>query len=341
MSRLSKSIPPPYHLRPNKAIDRFLFLEIIEALNCRCDFGKYTYVGLAGPFLEDFRLISNRFPKMELHSVEADGEIFKRQKFHKCSSKLKLYHCGFREYLEQMFPENPTIAWIDYTDFSRECLSEISHLAKICTINSLLRVTVKAETDIYRSLKIHRSEKECPPKKKKSWNEYKIAFEKEISFEGVSYDNSLFVFDNFLEEKYPMLLKEILFTVIETSCTHPKTFLPLHAVKYSDGTIMLSVTGLLCDQKDRNMFVDHFKKCEIVGNRECMDVEVIDVPTLTIKERLKLDAALPRDVRNNLSCLKRLGYLIEGEGSDSRSEKKIKEYEKYYRFYPYFGKVLP
>ena len=120
MSRLSASKHPAYHLRPNKAIDRFLFLEMIRALGLYSRLDKHTYVGFAGPFLEDFRILAQAFPQLSLLSVESDEETYKRQKFHQCSRKLTLHHCRFDEFLSTRFPEGPTITWADYTGMGRE-----------------------------------------------------------------------------------------------------------------------------------------------------------------------------------------------------------------------------
>jgi len=62
---------------------------------------------------------------------------------------------------------------------------------------------------------------------------------------------------------------------------------------------------------------------------------------LTTKERLNLDTILPVSECNGTECVKKLDYLIEGDGSDTASTQKMQQYEKYYRLYPYFGKLLP
>jgi hypothetical protein len=129
--------------------------------------------------------------------------------------------------------------------------------------------------------------------------------------------------------------------VVESSCTSPKTFLPLHTVKYSDGTIMLSMTGLICLINERDSLARHFREHCVFYSSDPDDVDEIDVPSLTTKERLHLDRILPTCQLNGEKCVKRLGYLIEGDGAEKASRKKMQQYEKYYRLYPYFGKVVP
>ena len=81
---------PPYHLRVNKAIDRFLLIEILEILKVHCRISDYTYYGFGGPFLEDCRLIHSRCPEIKIVSIERDKDTFKRQKFHRFSKSVDL-----------------------------------------------------------------------------------------------------------------------------------------------------------------------------------------------------------------------------------------------------------
>ena len=80
---------PAYLLRPNKAADRFALMEAIRRLS-RLDpkgLEGYTYYGLGGPHLEDFRLLYELYPEISMVSIESAKRNLKRQKFHlPCSS---------------------------------------------------------------------------------------------------------------------------------------------------------------------------------------------------------------------------------------------------------------
>ncbi len=54
--------PPAYHLRTNKAIDRFTFIEAIRRMASPKELSECTYYGFGGPYLEDFRLLHESFP---------------------------------------------------------------------------------------------------------------------------------------------------------------------------------------------------------------------------------------------------------------------------------------
>lgn len=343
MSRLSKSRHPAYHLRPNKAVDRLVFLDILRALELYYPLNDHVYIGFAGPYSEDFRLLAQTFPALRMISVEEDGETHKRQEFHLCSSRMELHHCTFEEFLSSGFPsEYPTITWADYTDMTRECLLEASDIARKAVPSSLLRITVRAETPVYNALQLgRRTPRRLPRTKRQAFDEFVASYRNSISIADVAFDEDLFTWEWFREERFPALLRELINTVITASCNHPKVFLPLHAVKYSDGTIMLSVTGVFCSNEECDSLRTHFESESDFFSVEPGMIDVIDVPALTTKERLHLDAVLPTSDEDEPITLDRLGYLIEGDGSRRESEYKMLQYEKYYRLYPYFGKLLP
>ena len=66
---MSKASSLPYKLRPNKAVDRELFLSLLCRLGAHLMVERYKYIGLGGPFLEDFRLLHKRtgIKEMLLH----------------------------------------------------------------------------------------------------------------------------------------------------------------------------------------------------------------------------------------------------------------------------------
>ena len=73
----------PYRLRPNKAVDRELFLSLLMRLSPILSLEKYQYVGLGGPFLEDFRLVHGRLGLSRMTCLESEEEVHKRQVFNR------------------------------------------------------------------------------------------------------------------------------------------------------------------------------------------------------------------------------------------------------------------
>jgi hypothetical protein len=344
MTLLSKPAHPAYHLRPNKAVDRLLMLEILRVL--RFDGGElpHTYIGLGGPYVEDFRLLSAEFPQMELVCVERDLETHKRQEFHLCSSRMTCLHRTLGDYIATSLPsDRPIAVWADYSDMTRECLAELADMVRKAVPGSLLRVTVRAETPVFSTLRIDRRKYPAavPPGKRTSFWELQHSHRADMAVDGIVFPEAWFRWENFSPEAYPGLLARMIGAVAEGSCTHPKAFLPLHAVKYSDGTVMLSKTGLLCRQAELARMKALFARHCSYYQTDAEGVDEIDVPALTTKERLYLERVLPSVRGDGTACSQRLDYLIEGDGSELASRRKMQQYEKYYKLYPHFGKIMP
>ena len=341
MSLLTKPKHPAYHLRPNKAVDRAIFLEMLHAFESKSSLSRYTYIGLGGPFLEDFRLIAQAFPKMKMISIEEDEEIYKRQKFHQCARNIKLINSTLEDFLSSEFPtDHPTISWVDYTSFEKASLLEISTIARTTVPLSMLRVTVRAASPLYKEMKLQFMRPEqMPAVKAAEFKQFVKKYRQRFNVQDVAYDDSLFTWNNFTEQNYPKLISNLLFSVITAACSSPKTYLPLHSVMYSDGTIMLSTTGLICLEEDKQKLTEHFKaRCDFFSS-DYNNVEMIDVPMLTTKERLHLEGEIPASDPNGATVISRLGYFVEENEIVNRH--KIKQYEKYNRYYPYFGKLIP
>ena len=99
----------PYRLRPNKAVDRELFLSLLMRLAPRLALEKYHYVGLGGPFLEDFRLIHGRLGIAKMTCIETEEEVHKRQLFNRPIASIECVHKKLEDYLDETDFESPAI----------------------------------------------------------------------------------------------------------------------------------------------------------------------------------------------------------------------------------------
>jgi hypothetical protein len=66
---------------------------------------------------------------------------------------------------------------------------------------------------------------------------------------------------------------------------------------------------------------------------------LIDVPTLSTKERLHLQRRLPCERHAGRVLRRALGYLIEND--TKRTEGKLRQYADFHRYSPYFMKAVP
>lgn len=139
----------PYRLRPNKAVDRELFLSLLMRLAPKLALGNYHYVGLGGPFLEDFRLIHGRLGIAKMTCIETEEQVHKRQLFNRPVASIECVHKGLEDYLDETNLDSPAIIWFDYTE-PKGITTQIERFARTIgtvPIGSILRITLNANPE--------------------------------------------------------------------------------------------------------------------------------------------------------------------------------------------------
>ena len=136
----------PYQLRPNKAVDRELFLSFLSRIAATLRLEKYGYIGLGGPFLEDFRLIHARLGIREMVCIEAEENVHKRQLFNRPVECIECVHSTLEDYLDSNEIETPSIIWFDYTEPKgiTDQIERFSRTIGEVPIGSILRITLNA-----------------------------------------------------------------------------------------------------------------------------------------------------------------------------------------------------
>lgn len=143
---MSKASTIPYNLRPNKAVDRELFLALLGRLAGTLNLEEYKYIGLGGPFMEDFRLIHARLGLEDMVSVEVEEAIHQRQKFNKPVPSIKCVHNTLEDYLDSTQLDCASIIWFDYSSASSLPIKIDRFVNTISEVqlNSILRITLNA-----------------------------------------------------------------------------------------------------------------------------------------------------------------------------------------------------
>lgn len=143
---MSKGASVAYRLRPNKAVDRELFVSFLSRLAATLELEKYRYVGLGGAFLEEFRLLHARTGIMDMVCVEREEAVHERQKFNRPVASIECIHSTLEDYLQGEEFSTPIVLWLDYTEpggirSQIECFcSQIAELP----IYSVIRITLNA-----------------------------------------------------------------------------------------------------------------------------------------------------------------------------------------------------
>jgi hypothetical protein len=309
--------PPAYHLRTNKAIDRFMFIEAIRRMVQPNEFSKYTYYGFGGPYLDDFRLLHESFPRMKMISIEKCDQVYKRQTFHLPTGQIKLRRTDLSSFLARYDShDKESIFWLDYTGLEYSQFEEFMLLLTKVTAGSIVKITLRANPSDY-----HDKEDEFREK-----------------FAAILPNSSVVPPREF--EEFANLLQDMLQIASQQALPSATGFAyqPISSFCYRDGAGILTLTGVVCATDGRKQIKEQFVGWPY-ANLHWAKPKHIDVPFLSTKERLHLQQHLPcvRDAGRKL--IRILGYKIDDDRTAAVAQ--MKQYAEYYLQYPYFMRAFP
>lgn len=323
----------PYRLRPNKAVDRELFLSLLIRLAPSLGLERYHYVGLGGPFLEDFRLIHARLGVSKMTCIESEREVHKRQLFNRPVASIECVHSTLEEYLDETEFETPAIVWLDYTE-PRGITQQIERFASTIgtvPIGSVLRVTLNANpsslgtppnpTELSVELDGDASEDRS---KKPTIHEWRLERFKERL--GALYPSGLEPADMNTKAYGLSLLKALKIAVENEGLNHfDRRIVWALATHYADGQAMVTAALVVCPRGDSRV-EDVIKGWEFRSSTDLP--HQLDLPALSTLERLTMES--------KSDCRSELGFELPGSmmGGDP-----FDVFKRYYRIYPHFSRV--
>lgn len=329
-------VHPPYHLRTNKAVDRLLLIRQLDAA-MNADVGLThgaTYHSLAGPFMEDLRLVHRAFPSLSLKAIESDRQTRLRQEAHRFCSNLELVNKRVAEFIDQDYTaRHADVFWLDFTDFGLPTLADFQALLRVLQPGSLARLTVRAESPVgWESIPEALD------------NAQKAAVRAEIT------RAFLGEFDRFVpprakrgplperHREFARLVQEIVRLAISEAMDpgNDREFVHLSTCYYSDGTPMLSVTGLITERRRVRSTATRLRRRRLEVDPRWERIEEIDLPFLSIQERMTINRALPNTatVPTGDALYELLQYNIAA--SKPKSVTALEQYAEYRHEYPSF-----
>ena len=328
---------PPYHLRVNKAVDRQTLVDVIRVLNPIP--GLCSYYSLAGPFLEDLKVMDHFFPEMRLFSLENDKHTLLRQEFHRFDSRITLLKRTLHDFIHREYEassgEGATdIFWMDFTNFEYRHFESFQVLLRKAPIGTLIRVTLRAEPDFdLDTLEQYLAEADIEELKTSVDSKFQEIYKSILPHPAPGPFSSLEDYARMVQ----LMLRRAASAELDRSRSE-RDFLPIQSTRYNDNTQMLSVTGIICrrgseaEYRDRLATVPH-------ADFDWNPPTEIAIPHLSTKERLLLERHLPvasgEDAGERLSA--QLEYRIAKREEDHKKE--LRRYAQHYREYPGFIRV--
>lgn len=334
----------PYHLRQNKAVDRNIFLDILKKISRHKKISDYAYIGFGGAFLKDFKDIHVSLDIEEMHSIELEEWIYKRQALNSPVSCIQYHHMHSQEFISEKVDDivdrKNIIIWLDYvTSNIGEQMAELSELVTKLSAGDIVRVTLNASTSQFNSVaqtEIYFDEEtnECKPLKlshEQILNNRLEAFKEKVSLPSNMEANDLSD-DNYCNIGLVKLLKH---TVNSAKPSNLKV-LPLGFYRYKDGATMLTVTFILIDRhQDEQYFYDSTELSGWPLKTNDFDSKPfhINMPVISAVEKAQIDSNFPlNDVRN-------IDIPFQLDKKQTKSAKMLEDYGKYYKYFPTFSKV--
>jgi hypothetical protein len=326
----------PYHLRPHKAVDRRLFLDLLGRFERWRALTDYVYISMGGYPLEDHKLIYRIVGISRLIAFDYNKDIVDRQKFNKPADSCHCLHyssdeiiTNFDEILDECgFPTtSPVIVWLDYTEAEQigEQIREFQSLLNRLKVGDIVRVTVNAnpqnlgggvETKGHAVAKEElRAERFATLRERV--NEYLPSWASE---------------DHISEEDYPRVLAGAfaVAALCAMPASSPRNFMPLSIVRYADRQQMLTLTGTVVDRGHE------IAVAKLLGLEDWPftslaweTVHRLLVPALTIRERLFLERGIL--TRQAAKLRSELGFQ---RAAEIDLDDFLDSYRRYYRFYP-------
>lgn len=326
---------PAYHLRTNKAVDRYTLFEQISAIVF--DEKRATFYSLSGPFLEDMKLAHSAFPRMRLVALESSEQTHKRQKFHKFTSKLTLVNQTLDNYLIHNYqPGFQDFFWLDFTNLALGCFQNFQTILTQAAHGSLIRITLRAHPDTtLKNLGDHVTDKQKDEIKKRIEDDFLKTYGTLLSHEGARSPICSTV-------EYARMIQLMVRRAASQALNHgeDREFFHVASARYEDGVQMLSVTGVVVDRSQVTQMKKTLKLKHIdIEIGEWSEPISIEVPGLSVLERFTLDKQLPKKDSATIGklLLSKLKYHID-EG-EPRSKEALRQYAMHYRNYPSFIKA--
>ncbi len=319
-----------YHLRPNKAIERQLFVELLTRLEDGLPqrYSDYSYYGFGGAYMEDFRLSQRHLGLTRMFSIDEAPNSIARQKFNRPVNCIRFKKQNSKEFVESFKSASPAIIWLDYTRPSwREQIVEVDTLARALPQNSVLKVTLAANPSALGN-----------PPVGSDIDQHTFRLEAIQAMFGELVPNDVKA-DDLNTKHFPRLLARIFRACISQvfGALSDKECMPLALYTYNDSTPMLTIT-MLVGKKTVNQTTrtkSRLKGWKFTSNG-WDNLISINTPDLTLKERIFIEGLLPKCDVSQIQ--KRLGYHV-GDNSAASLE-ALSNYIEFHRQLPFFLKVM-
>ncbi|WNY28842.1 hypothetical protein MmiEs2_10500 [Methanimicrococcus stummii] len=323
------SSQPFYHLRPNKYIDRHLFVQVLQQLKLELDIVNYSYVGFGSFLFEDFKLIHNQLDICTMYSLENDSTIYERALFNKPYECVNILNTSSQNFINSSSFDDPLIVWLDFTsprNLSMQ-LSDFCGFLSLMGRHDILRITLNANPKTLGEKNDDDSDEDIKDKRFKKLSDRIGRFlPTDVKSDDITLTN------------YPLLLLRCLEKAAQDTLKQTeikkKYFCPIFSTIYNDGPHqMVTLTGIILDDnEDETNVKSCLNKSDFVSFRWNEPI-LIKVPSLTTKEMLHINQLFPDSGTTKQQIVDNFFHFFDND------DEKVQSYLQFYKQYPNFHHV--
>jgi hypothetical protein len=284
----------PYHLRTNKAIDRHLFIDVLEFVRRWNYPSKYVYASMGGRFLEDFRAVNDRMHVEKMISIEMDKLTHARQEFNLPFGFLECRNVASGAFIEKIgddltsFSDHRFVVWLDFAAANERGsqLNEYGDLIRKLCAGDVIRLTLNANPNSIEDPANHRNTK--------SW--------RLCTIDGLKAQMGDYLPTEVKQEDLTLSgFAVLLATAAKTAATHSlnnisgRYIRPLGVYRYQDQQQMLTITAMICDDGlMAKINADPVFEGWDMASHSWEKVHHIRVPDLSLKERELINSLMSK-----------------------------------------------
>lgn len=328
-----KASDVPYQLRPNKFIDRELFLDLLNRLVHIKGVDKYVYISMGGRRLTDHSAIYRKIGINKLYSFDEDPEAVARQLINRpidttvCEEMSSKNLPGQLGAITKKFNgAKNRVVWLDYTNPNSRIdqLQEMQEVLLRLVPGDFLRITLNAANG------------------REDWDEDQGSEFRSPEVSRAEHFRSLLgaFFPSTVKLMRADDLPGVLAQCIELAVSSVKlrvnkiSFEPLLTTCYKDGARMMTCTiavvekGAAAEDLRSNLAGWKFK------SEDWTDVKWINAPDFSIKEKLLMEQSLSENPEHAIT---KLGF--QPAKTKIQAVAAIESFQEFHRYYPSFFHV--
>lgn len=327
-----------YNLRPNKFVERQLFVELLQLICSNHSPEQFVYISLGGPQLEDHKLVHHYLRFNNLISLEADPIVIQRQRFNLRPSSVDCREQNTGDFVtnfdsvSSLYKDKSFVIWLDYTSpkARNSQLIEYETLVGKLQQGDVVKITMNANV-LTLGEKIGEEEEEQVQKKR--LQALLIQLPRYLSGVNLSYEKMT-------NRDFPKILCDAIRQAGLRSMRSSENLqlIPVGIFAYQDGMHqMLTVTVCIVSKEEIKRLKDELcnRKWDFLP-RDWSDITHINVPNLTAKERLHLEQVLFSDKHEHIHS--QLPFRFDKD--EKKSLAILEEYARHYRRYPSYFQVI-